>query len=76
MSFKKFPVAQNDATCDGKLPQVIFLCPRWFPFVGLHSEHIHKSVALQGDYDQDVATQAASGVEPCAPTAQSDGHKH
>lgn len=52
-----------------------FFCPRWFPFIGLPSDHIHTNVALQGDYDQDVATQAASGVEPSVPRALSEGHK-
>jgi len=33
-------------------------------------------VALQGDYGQDVATQAASGVEPCAPRAPIEGYAY
>lgn len=36
--------------------------------------HTQADGALQGDYGQDVATQAASGVEPCVPGALSEGH--
>lgn len=31
------------------------------------------NAALKGDYGQDVATQAASGVEPDAPGAPGEG---
>lgn len=40
-----------------------------------HQLHTHTAIlALQGDYGQDVATQASSGVEPCAPGAPSEVH--
>lgn len=47
--------------------KTLFLFTRWFSFV------VPQVItALQGDYGQDVATQAASGAEPDAPGASSE----
>lgn len=72
---RKWLIKITGATEDGKWPKAIFLPPRWFPFmVSPLIAHTQANAALQEDYGQDVATQAASGVEPCAPGAPGEGH--
>lgn len=74
LSFRNDPVAEHyrskspeQRVTENDLKPWIFLCPRWYPFaVSPPITYTQaKNEALQGDYVQDVATQAASGVEPC-----------
>lgn len=66
------------ATCDGKLPQAIFLTlgPGWPPIHALPIAYTNTNVAIEGYYGRDVATQAASGLQPCVPRAPSQRQSH